>query len=248
MLVDYSSDSDQEGVKNQNKNPPQLPAQFKPNTPNDDPAQHQGRTRSRPFMEGVYWSHVQLSVPLEYTFKSILKEIHNKLHSTYSSLHSLYPSDDDEDGDGYLSLSRPLALRHHQLGTFVGQVKDICKQQTSITISFSNLSVLYNDNKTRAFIVMPVVAGYTELRGLLERIDTGPVSDHHQEPYYHPPIFHVSIAWSLTSDLHSLDAFEEVVAQVSQLYQRRLRMAGAVDCSIVNVKIAKNVHSFELSG
>lgn len=117
-----------------------------------------------------------------------------------------------------------------------------------ITISFSDLSVLYNDNKTRAFVVIPVVAGYMELRRLVTELDNGPVDAHHQEKYYDPPIFHTSIGWLLTAGAFDEKVFEDDVKKANEMFQRRLRLLGALTCSVVNVKIAKNVHSYELSG
>ncbi|TIA81137.1 hypothetical protein E3P98_02217 [Wallemia ichthyophaga] len=236
MLVDYSesdlSDESNGGdqmvcVAGNTPQVPQLPAPFQPKLPNDNPAQHQGRTRSKPFIEGAYSAHVFLSVPFEYKLQKILSEIYQHFTYKYKSLHSLFPNDPDVENDCYISLSRPLSLRYHQLKKFNSDVGSVSKHHRPITISFSHLTVLYNDNKTRAFVVIPVVAGYSDLKRLVDELDDGPIDAHHQEKYYDPPIFHTSIGWLLT-----VDNFD----------------GSALTCSVVNVKIAKNVHSYELSG
>lgn len=153
MLVDYSeSDLSDEsnggdqmvGVAGNTPQVPQLPAPFQPkcvcdririrsrvsntnSVPNDNPAQHQGRTRSKPFIEGAYSAHVFLSVPFEYKLQKILSEIYQHFTYKYKSLHSLFPNDSDVDNDCYISLSRPLSLRYHQLKKFRSDVGSVSK-------------------------------------------------------------------------------------------------------------------------
>lgn len=92
------------------------------------------------------------------------------------------------------------------------------------------------------------MAGYSDLKRLVDELDDGPIDAHHQEKYYDPPIFHTSIGWLLTVDNFDGSKLENDVSKANELFQRHLRLLGALTCSVVNVKIAKNVHSYELSG
>ncbi|KAI8974741.1 U6 snRNA phosphodiesterase Usb1 [Pilobolus umbonatus] len=62
-------------------------------------------------------------------------------------------------------------------------------------ISFAQVSMLVNDDKTCSFLTMEIGQGYDKLKECLVSIDR--VMTRHQLPvFYNPPRFHTSIAWS----------------------------------------------------
>lgn len=218
--------------------------------PNDNPSEHQGRVRSQPFREGVYYTHVHLSISLDYKFKKLLVEIYHDFKGKYNNIQPLFNTEDIDDDDEYfyVSLSRPLGLRNFQIKPFNKAIENITKKHKAITISFSDIDVLFNDNKTRAFIVLPIVAGYQELNKLLRDIDNGPIHENKQEPYYDPAILHTSIAWMLTTDEgFSENELRETTRLFTEKYTKRLRLLGAFESTKVNVKVSKQVYTHTLS-
>ena len=133
-----------------------LPIDLYP-APNDNPSEHQGRVRSQPFREGVYYTHVHLSskrvlwviiiflqpkVPLEYKFKRLLEEIYDDFKGIYNNIHPLFNAGEDIDDDDeyfYISLSRPLGLRNFQIKPFNKAIESITNNHKAYVSTFMSL-------------------------------------------------------------------------------------------------------------
>jgi U6 snRNA phosphodiesterase len=97
-------------------------------TPEDNPALHQGRTRSAPYIEGQWAAYVYVPIVLETNtaLRNLLIDMFNSAKDQVPTLHAISPDlvrcDDGESGSQvprrkvelHLSLSRPIYLRSHQ--------------------------------------------------------------------------------------------------------------------------------------
>ena len=198
--------------------------------PNDNPALHQGRIRTTPHIEGQFAAHVYVSLTLSHRsqlYKTI-QDILSDAKEAVPSLHDIW-SAGARLLELHVSLSRPIFLRAHQREEFKRAVKNIAKFQkpfvchlvshlyliilgTSFHVSFTTLSELTNDEKSRTFLTMDIGAGFPEasplsflkyhlfscmqMCNLCEALSPALRSIRQQE-YYTNPKFHASIGWAL---------------------------------------------------
>ncbi|WWC87794.1 uncharacterized protein L201_002686 [Kwoniella dendrophila CBS 6074] len=181
---------------------PSLPDTFE-SGPKDDSSLHQGRKRTRRYVDGEYNAHVYLSLDLPTSMRRVSEDIlselqdeipGHKIHSLLSNLH--------------ISLTHPLPLRRHQIESFRNQLSNCLRSQSSnFKLSFaSDLKVYYNRSQNndaeegsggRAFLALRVGAGAKELNEILDKIIHPLLGVIHLPTYHENPEFHTSFGWTL---------------------------------------------------
>ncbi|KAK7021220.1 U6 snRNA phosphodiesterase [Favolaschia claudopus] len=162
----------------------------------DDPSLHQGRTRSKPHVDGQYAAHIYASVPLSRSsglFKLLCKIIESG-QTMVPSLHDFWSN--DSKPELHISLSRPIYLRAHQREEIKRAVKNVADKSPPFTASFAHVSELINDERTRIFLALEVGAGHHELATLTSSL-TPTLQAMRQQEFYSSPRFHASIGWAL---------------------------------------------------
>ncbi|WVW80048.1 hypothetical protein I302_102021 [Kwoniella bestiolae CBS 10118] len=178
---------------------PSLPDTFE-TAPKDDPSLHQGRRRTRPYVDGEYNTHVYLSLSIPTGLRMILEEVlkaiqdelpTHTMHSLLSSLH--------------ISLTHPLPLRRHQIIPFRNALTDRLRTGDKFRLSFaSEIKVYYNrleggeeGSGGRAFVALRVGAGAKELESILDKVIHPLLEVNHFPKYHENPEFHTSFGWTL---------------------------------------------------
>ncbi|WWC97052.1 hypothetical protein V866_003929 [Kwoniella sp. B9012] len=178
---------------------PSLPDAFE-TAPKDDPSLHQGRRRTRPYVDGEYNAHVYLSFKPSSGLRAVLEEIlrsiqdelpNHTIHSLFSSLH--------------ISLTHPLPLRRDQILPFrnslAGRLKTVNKFKLSyaseIKVYYNRLSGGEEGSGGRAFLALRVGAGTNEIEGILDKVIHPLLNIHHLPKYHEDPEFHTSFGWTL---------------------------------------------------
>ncbi|OCF32287.1 hypothetical protein I316_05955 [Kwoniella heveanensis BCC8398] len=203
---------------------PSLPSSFALG-PKDDPTLHQGRTRTRPYVDGDYNAHVYLSLTLPSALRTILEEylvalrLLLKDHAIHSSLESLH-----------ISLTHPLPLRRHQIIPFREKLWAQLRTHGSFRLSLvGDAKVYYNrsqmqtqaaENKDdddaghasggRAFFALRTGAGSVELKAMLDNIFHPILETMHLPTYHANPEFHTSFGWCLLNP--HLPAHDQVIS------------------------------------
>ncbi|WVQ64818.1 uncharacterized protein L199_002987 [Kwoniella botswanensis] len=178
---------------------PSLPETFE-TAPKDDPSLHQGRRRTRPYVDGDYNTHVYLSLKPSSGLRAVLEEIlrsiqdelpNHTIHSLLSSLH--------------ISLTHPLPLRRDQILPFRNSLAGRLKTLNKFKLSFaSEMKIYYNrlsggeeGSGGRAFLALRVGAGAKEIEGILDKVIHPSLDIHHLPKYHEDPEFHTSFGWTL---------------------------------------------------
>ncbi|KAK6907250.1 hypothetical protein I203_101240 [Kwoniella mangroviensis CBS 8507] len=178
---------------------PSLPDAFE-TAPKDDRSLHQGRRRTRPYVDGDYNAHVYLSLKSSSGFRAVLEGIlrsiqdelpNHTIHSLLSSLH--------------ISLTHPLPLRRDQILPFRNSLAGRLKTVHKFKLSFaSEMKIYYNrlsggeeGNGGRAFVALRVGAGANEIEGILDKAIHPLLDIHHLPKYHEDPEFHTSFGWTL---------------------------------------------------
>lgn len=199
--------------------------------PIDNPALHQGRLRTTPHVEGQFAAHVYVSLTVNRRSQlyEAIRNILSDARVLVPSLNDMWPSKARQP-ELHISLSRPIFLRAHQREDFKRAVRNAAKSQKpyvshsvqlspsnysvhiSFKVSFTTLSELTNDEKTRTFLTMDIGAGFLEasfqvpvvvsysstyqMRNLCEALSPA-LRTIRQQEYYPNPMFHASIGWAL---------------------------------------------------
>ncbi|WVQ94633.1 hypothetical protein IAU59_001713 [Kwoniella sp. CBS 9459] len=211
-------DTEQPAAKRPRRQLPSLPPSFE-SAPKDDPALHQGRSRSRPYVDGDYNAHVYLSLSLPAPLRAILDEYLAALqsllkdHTIHSSLESLH-----------ISLTHPLPLRRHQIVPFRDSLTARLRAQGSFRLSLVGDTKVYHNGSqirsmghaaghgggigggggdhsgrsgSRAFFALRTGAGSVELKAIIDDIIHPILEKLHLPTYHENPEFHTSFAWCL---------------------------------------------------
>ncbi|KAH9824819.1 U6 snRNA phosphodiesterase Usb1 [Melampsora americana] len=219
----------------------------KPNAkppPVDDPALHQGRKRTKEHVEGDWPTHIYLSIDLPKEIKSILSNIIDDT-SKESSLkwHSLMTTQNDQL---HLSLSRPLALKAPQLKTFRIALTHAVHQINPISFHFARFCHLTNDDQSRSFLALEVGNGHSSLKNLVEKINEI-LNEFGLEEYYHDPIFHSSILWSLINpEKVILEEIETKEIEKNLNQNQELNKIRSLEVLIDKVELTIGQHSWSL--
>ncbi|KAF8349234.1 hypothetical protein F5887DRAFT_878788 [Amanita rubescens] len=226
-LLDYgTSDEDDakavEAVRPHKKRKlPTLSSSLMVPVPIDDPAQHQGRVRTHPHVEGQYATHVYLSLRLKSQsamcrlLRDVVAEAKTRVPSLQEACKLESEGNSSKSPELHISLSRPIYLRAYQREDFKREVMRISKQQKPFSMSFTTFSELVNDERTRVFLAVEIGAGHHELKSLATAL-APIIRQLRQQGYYENPRFHASLAWALLDRSSSIPSLLGSPGSVSQ--------------------------------
>ncbi|XP_024392519.1 uncharacterized protein [Physcomitrium patens] len=168
---------------------------------------HGGRVRAFPHVEGNYALHVYIPVVLSASIRTKIALYLQKAVSLFPSLKST--EDDDLSAnvgsnqgiklatEFHISLGRTVPIRIHQIDTMVHLLRRKFEGQKRFLVEFGTWEVFVNDDRTRSFLSLEVVAtGYAEIKKQVSLVDH--VYTLHGLPTFYPnPRPHISLAWAL---------------------------------------------------
>ncbi|KAI8072706.1 hypothetical protein BC940DRAFT_291392 [Gongronella butleri] len=161
---------------------PALPAFFSP-VISDETKDAKGRVRSKPATRNSWATHVYFQLKRDDALGAVIS-------ATESDL--VHPLDDI-----HISISKCLYLKDHETEGYSRAIQDALTRAKRFVISFAQLAVLTNEDKTRSFLTAEVGRGYHDLVQCMHAVDKVNAK-YNQPPFYDPPRFHASLLWSLT--------------------------------------------------
>jgi hypothetical protein len=135
--------------------------------------------------------------------------------------------------DLHISLSKTLYLKAHQISNFIIALKQKLQMQ-KFRISFSDLQIYANDERTCNFLALDVHCGKSDLFKLVTLVNAVTAS-FGLPTYYDDPRFHTSFAWSQ----NTIDLDKEMV-DIDSIYNI------TVDVSCINVKCGNRIYEINL--
>lgn len=148
----------------------------------DDPALHEGRTRSFAHSANSWASYVHIdlsSLDLQDATDLLVKEL-----------------DLEPITSPHLSLSKVVSLRHHWLPPLTSALRHSLGQERRFHLGLDRLQVYVNDEGTRTFVGLTAGAGWPQLTRLSGRVDSC-LAEYNLPPFWRPPSYHVSLGWCL---------------------------------------------------
>lgn len=109
---------------------PPVSSSIVPPAPADNPALHQGRIRTTPYVEGQFAAYVYVSLPLAHhtLLHKLVQDILRDARKDTPTLRDIWPNVDAAAlPELHVSLSRPIFLRAHQREDLKKAVKTIAK-------------------------------------------------------------------------------------------------------------------------
>ncbi|XP_053696090.1 U6 snRNA phosphodiesterase 1 [Sabethes cyaneus] len=222
ILQYYSSDSDDnENTKPANdKNETKLPLSKnllrlekteEPSTKNVE--KHQGRIRTFPHERGIWASYVFI----DYNDIDAINDLQQLLVDQVSNDSSLELNRVD---NLHLSLTKTFILRHHNIPTFVDNVKSELHSIKRFTILLSDLAVYCNEEHTRTFLAIKIHPNSCgPLENLVEKLDHC-MRLYKLPEFYTDRSFHVSILWALGDQRKKLsERLEDLQRSFASFYE-----------------------------
>lgn len=166
-LVNYPSSDEEEVLPElplKRRKLPTLSTSLQSKAPVDDPALHEGRTRTTPYAEGQWAAYVYVPVNInsKTPLRKLLDDIHRSAQEKAPTLHRIGTAI-GRDLELHISLTRPIYLRAHQREDLRRAVKMIAGAHKPFAASFATFSELKNDEKTRSFVTFEIGAGHNEV-------------------------------------------------------------------------------------
>ncbi|KAH7537769.1 uncharacterized protein LOC107414068 [Ziziphus jujuba] len=192
------------------------------------------RLRTFPHVEGNYALHVYIPVSIPSAPKKELALFLKKVARVVPGLYAVdvdvpldaLCKDDDKleqvalERELHISLGRTVPIRLHQIDTVVTMLRQKLQLQRRYWIDFSKWEIFVNDDCTRTFLSMEVVAaGLVEIRKQIQAVNE--VYKLHNLPeFYKDPRPHISLAWASGDISNTLkNAIQE---------ERRLSVGGSI--------------------
>lgn len=249
---DSESDSDTPRPTNENHQasgplpPPPLALLSPPNSLgelNYSQTAQSGRVRSFPHVEGNYALHVFIPVYIPSSPKKELVQYLKKVMSLVPGLHvvdvdiplNILCKDDNKleqvalGREFHISLGRTVPIRVHQIDSIVTMLRQKLQFQRRYWIDFNKWEVFVNDDQTRSFLSVEVIAGgLAEITRQIQAVNE--VYRLHNLPeFYEDPRPHISLVWALGNISDSLKrAVEEM--------RRPINVGGSVQKRIFTCK------------
>ncbi|GAB5368085.1 hypothetical protein AAMO2058_001287800 [Amorphochlora amoebiformis] len=168
----------------------------------DNPEEHQGRKRSFKHVVGNWPLHVYIPVEKKGFVNEFTSKIATKIQKEISK-HKMAPKL-IESKELHISLSRPLALRRHQIYPFIHDLRKrvLLLQKKPLPITLKDVYLYENNEKTRVFYSLDTTIGTSEILELIQATDEA-VSIFDLQTYYENPRPHMTLAWHLTPNSNS---------------------------------------------
>ena len=135
----------------------------------DDPALHEGRSRSFAHQANSWATYIYLDVKafdLEDARDLLLKEL-----------------DLEPIPNPHLSLSKVVSLRHHWLPPLTASLQNSLSQERKFYLGLDKLQVYVNEECTRTFVGLTAGAGWGQLTRLTKKVDTA-LQEYNLPPFY----------------------------------------------------------------
>ncbi|KAJ8552857.1 hypothetical protein K7X08_020250 [Anisodus acutangulus] len=175
------------------------------------PISQVNRVRSFPHVEGNYALHVYIPVHIPSATRKELATFLKKVTALVPTLHAVdvdVPLSSllkDEallekvvlGREFHISLGRTVPLRVHQINSMVSMLRQKLQFQRRYLIDFNKWEIFVNDDSTRTFMSLEVVAGgLAQIRKQIQAVNE--VYKLHNLPeFYKDPRPHISVAWAL---------------------------------------------------
>ncbi|XP_060181511.1 uncharacterized protein LOC132611118 isoform X1 [Lycium barbarum] len=207
------------------------------------PTTRVNRVRSFPHVEGNYALHVYIPVHIPSATKKELASFLKKVTALVPTLHAVdvdVPLSSllkDEallekmvlGREFHISLGRTVPLRVHQINSMVSMLRHKLQFQRRYLIDFNKWEIFVNDDSTRTFMSLEVVAGGLAQGGSLLvfcvpqiRKQIQAVNEvyklHNLPEFYKDPRPHISVAWAL-GDIS--DTLKRMVEEEMKKYTAR---------------------------
>lgn len=175
------------------------------------------RIRSFPHVDGNYALHVYIPVHIPAAPRKEMMEFLKRLSSLVQGLHVVdldIPIEalckDEQKLDHivmgreyHISLGRTVPIRVHQIDSIITMLRQRLQLQKRYLIDFSKWQVFVNDDRTRSFLSIEILAGgLVQIRRQIQAVNE--VYRLHNLPeFYEEARPHISMAWALgdTRDL-----------------------------------------------
>ncbi|KAJ4728962.1 U6 snRNA phosphodiesterase [Melia azedarach] len=183
------------------------------------PSSQTSRVRSFPHVEGNYALHVYIPVSIPSVPKKELALFLKKLEQVALGR------------EFHISLGRTVPIRVHQIDSIVAMLRQKLQSQRRYWIDFSKWEIFLNDDSTRTFLSLEIVAG-----GLLEITKQIQVVNevyklHNLPEFYKDPRPHISLTWALGDISSSLKG-------VVEEEMKRLSVEGSLQKRIFSTKFS----------
>lgn len=210
-----------------------------------------GRKRQFAHQEGNYPTHVYcvLRPKLPQELKDVIDKVTEKCNEEFGELvtkRGFVREGGEKDGEAsvHISLSRPFALRYHQIQPLVSAITRRIAGAFRFEISMPECIVLSNDDKSRVFAALRVGRGCSAVISLIKHVD-GVLESFGLPTYYEDPIPHASVAWALPEVSDSEKKKEKLESAIGKSFLCEFDEEDTV-CDVNEVCIKSGAYSYSI--
>jgi len=198
--------------------------------------EHGGRVRRFAHVDGNFALHIYIPVTLSSPIQSKLAPYLQKAASMFPSLKSM--EDDDLStrvkskqaiklaSEFHISLGHTVPIRIHQVDTIVPMLRRKFESQKRFWVEFGSWEVFINDDRTRSFLSLEIVAaGTPEIQKQVSFVDD--VYKLHNLPtFYKNPRPHISLAYALGDVVEALAVVSTELNIMAHSQEEKRSVAG----------------------
>ncbi|XP_055641696.1 U6 snRNA phosphodiesterase 1 [Toxorhynchites rutilus septentrionalis] len=210
-----------------------------PPEPENDTSRHQGRIRSFPHERGIWASYVYVDYNDIDAFSNLQLEIitkaANDLNLELNRVDNMH-----------MSLTKTFVLRHHNIPTFVENLRAAIRGSKRFTILLSELAVYTNAENTRTFLAARIHDNsFKPLELLVEKLDAC-LAEYKLPEFYKDPSFHVSFLWTLGNQRKLLEDNLQALQQTFAAIYEEEYCEMNIMVKQLHLKCGNKFHDFDL--
>uniref|UniRef100_A0A2P2HWU2 U6 snRNA phosphodiesterase 1 n=1 Tax=Hirondellea gigas TaxID=1518452 RepID=A0A2P2HWU2_9CRUS len=213
----------------------------------DEGSKHQGRARTFPHDPGN-WASIFYFPLNEITSAGQGMSSFSTLQNLVCSirkcckLHGLHLT---ASTDFHISLSKTLLLRLHMIQPLTQHVRATLTTMPSFTVWLNKFAVYVNEEATRTFLGLDVLAGHAELATIVGKLDH--VLDTYQLPsFYKECSLHASVAWVKGDQRQLLNSLLPLLEEEFSSYFTYNDDLRAFNVLYLNFKAGNRIHKLQL--
>lgn len=203
----------------------------------DDPLQHDGRTRSFKHERGnwatlAYIKYEPSDTMISWMF-SLLEEIPVKCNIYSEQFH--------------ISVTRTIILKFHWIEPFVEEVKKLCEQTHQFNLELLNLRAYTNEETTRTFLGIECFESKGILTNFVKNLNNI-LAEYELPPFYEDSSYHVSFLWCLGNEVANLNNHLYNLTTKLNQFLTDQEEERYINVTTIHLKIGNKLYAFKLSG
>ncbi|XP_023290087.1 U6 snRNA phosphodiesterase isoform X2 [Orussus abietinus] len=201
----------------------------------DDPADHDGRSRSFKHERGNWATLVYVDYVPSDSMRNWMKSLESSLPMTGNTLFEQL----------HISLTRTLILKFHWIESIMASIKELCQMTSRFILELNEVKVYCNEDRTRTFLGVSCRNNDGILKEFTEALNKI-LTEYELPPFYEDASHHISFLWTLDDKEEQLKSLLSSMTRSLNEYLASSPEENSIMVNTVHCKVGNRLYTFQL--